>query len=184
MRDRLILLVGASGSGKTTLAHLLEDTGYNIIHSYTTREPRVENEWGHIFVEKPTFDEFSEYMAFKYDSNKIAFADIYGEYYWATKDQYRGKGNTIYVIDPVAGAECQEKLKGEDVDVITIYLQCDKTYRVNRMMDDPKRTPDDITNRIRKDEYMFRVVKCDYVIDGNQSKSNVLTTILDIIEDI
>ena len=184
MRDKLILLVGASGSGKTTLAHLLEDSGYNIIHSYCTREPREENEWGHIFVEKPTFDKFSEYMEFKHDSNKIAFADIYGEYYWATKDQYKGKGTTIYVINPEGAVECKKKLNGEDVDVVTIYLQCDWGGRGNRMMDDPNREVGDIVDRLRKDERMFRVVKCDYVIDGNQSKSNVLTTILDIIEDI
>ena len=52
MRDKLILLVGASGSGKTTIAKELEQKGFNVIHSYTTREPRKPNEWGHIFIDR------------------------------------------------------------------------------------------------------------------------------------
>ena len=50
MKDKIICLVGPSGSGKTTIAKELEKEGYNIIHSYTDRKPRVENEWGHTFV--------------------------------------------------------------------------------------------------------------------------------------
>ena len=55
--DKIICLVGCSGSGKTTLAKELEGKGYNIIHSYTTRQPRYENEWGHTFIDTTNFNE-------------------------------------------------------------------------------------------------------------------------------
>lgn len=114
--DKIICLVGPSGSGKTTIAKELEKLGYNIIYSYTTREPREPNEWGHTFIDKEEIthirtdtDSGLRIIVTRKGNRQIllksiAFRKIYKEYYFATKDQYQGKGTSIYVVDP-DGAE-------------------------------------------------------------------------------
>ena len=51
MNETIFLIIGESGSGKTTLVSSLEkQKNLKSIQSYTTRPPRYENEYGHIFV--------------------------------------------------------------------------------------------------------------------------------------
>lgn len=189
-KDVLVLLVGASGSGKTTIAKELEKQGYNIIHSYTTREPREENEWGHTFIDKTWIrgEDLSDILFYRNvlanevirKRDIIAYFNGYGTEYFATKEQYQGKGTSIYVVDPSGASQVQNIVK--DADVITIYLQCDKQYRVNRMIDDPTRDSKSTAERIRKDENVFRVIKCDYAVDGNRPVETVLKDVVEIIE--
>jgi guanylate kinase len=93
--DRIIALVGESGSGKTTIAKELEKRGYNVIKSYTTRPEREPGEWGHIFGDMDWY--------FNDTNGDRVIADTFynNEYYWATKEQYQGKGTSIYIIDPL-----------------------------------------------------------------------------------
>lgn len=177
MKDKLILLVGPSGSGKTTIAKELEKEGYNVIQSYTTRPPRKPGEWGHIFVNDIALEELYD----KQDTI-IAFQMLYGNAYWATKDQYqgKGKGTSIYVIDPKGAEQVRQNVK--DAEVVTIYLTCDTNTLKQRMLRDQSRAGILINDRIRHDKEIFSTCKCDYVVDANREVDEVLTDIKQVIE--
>lgn len=206
MKDKLVLLVGPSGSGKTTIAKELEGEGYNIIHSYTTREPREENEWGHEFID--SWDRIAGYWfndpyrgTMILHGDMIAYFNGYGEHYFATKDQYQGKGTSIYVIDPSGAEQVRENVK--DAEVVTIFLMADEEIRYERVRDRgfennniPLFIPTEdlsklqplmekvLTNaneRIEKDRLIFSKCKCDYVVDGNRSLPEVVADIKEII---
>lgn len=186
--DRLVLLVGASGSGKTTVAKELEKEGYNIIHSYTTRPPREHDEWGHIFVDKETF---------KQDiirkPTTIAYTFYNRHHYWATKEQYQGKGTSIYVVDPSGAEQVRQNVK--DAEIITIYLTADESIRYQRICSRElkkykevsigKRMIIDIEadERIQEDKKIFSKCKCDYVVDANRELGQVVTDIKEIVKE-
>lgn len=166
--DKIILLIGGSGSGKTTIAKELEELGYNIIDSYTTREPREPNEWGHIFVKKVPKDK----------SKMIAYFKGYEHSYWATKSQYQGKGTSIYVIDPKGALECKGKV--QDAEVISIFLDTPATIRAKRMVSE--RSPTETIERLRGDRIIFKDVVADYTINGARDIQELVMEIVEIIE--
>lgn len=170
MGDKIINLVGASGSGKTTTAKELEKLGYNIIHSYTTRERREPDEWGHRFTKSNKVECFIGEM--------IAYQQLYGVEYFATKEQYQGKGTSIYVIDPKGAEQVKENVT--DAEVITIFLMSDMRERDWRMKEDGRKYVDRF-NRIEKDGEIFKTCKCDYVVDANREVEEVLKDIVEII---
>lgn len=171
--DRLILLVGASGSGKTSVAREMEKEGYNAIQSYTTREKRRTEEWGHIFT-----DRLPEIPS----ENLIAFEEVYeGTYYWATKDQYQGLGDTIYIVCPDGAIQVKENLKNDSsVEVITIYLQSDADVRWKRMLYD--RDQKSLESRLKSDKVKFQIVESDYTVDGNGKLDEVVSLIYEILD--
>lgn len=191
--DKIICLVGASGSGKTTLAKELEKLGYNIIHSYTTREPREEGEWGHTFIDCLS-DDFTVLDCIDNriipNENIIAFFNDYkkDEAYWATRQQYQGKGTSIYIVDPEGAEQVKENVK--DAEVVTIFLMADKDMRRDRLLKryDPEAyyqgttwLPNEIIERIDKDKEIFETCKCDYVVDANREVEEVLKDVVEII---
>lgn len=183
MKDKIICLVGPSGSGKTTIAKELEKEGFNVIQSYTTRPPREPNEWGHTFLDgNPAY--------IPYVKNRIAHQELYGYHYWATKDQYQGKGTSIYIIDPAGAEQVKENVK--DAEVMTIFLITDEEVRISRLQQRYWKNTDLKTahelnvvlyadKRIEKDKNMFNLVKCDYVVDANRNIEKVLHDIKQII---
>lgn len=189
MKDKIICLVGPSGSGKTTIAKELEKEGFNVIQSYTTRPPREPNEWGHTFLDgNPAY--------IPYVKNRIAHQELYGYHYWATKDQYQGKGTSIYIIDPAGAKQVKENVK--DAEVVTIFLAVDREDRIRRLrrrfLDENNITMDSffdsklqsemrgyIRERINRDVELFSLVRCDYVVDANRELQEVLNDIKQII---
>lgn len=169
--DVLVLLVGPSGSGKTTLAKMLENVGYNIIKSYTTREPREAEEWGHTFVDKVTINK----------NEMIAYKELYGDAYWATKTQYKDKGTSVYIVDPDGADQVRKNVK--DAKIITIFLRVSEINRRTRMLEDKKRKGTLIGDRIRADFKIFSVCKCDYAVDANRYTLKVLEIIREILEE-
>lgn len=201
--DKLVLIVGPSGSGKTTVAKELEKEGYNIIHSYTTRNPREDGEWGHIFIKNLAEDE--EYIsgfdhadkevvrAFKGGKGElIAFKQLYNDIYFATREQYQGKGTSIYVVDP-NGAE-QVNRRVDDAEVITIFLMTDISTRHTRLRkragiityshltEEENNQIQQMIGRLNKDKEIFSKCRCDYVVDANRELGQVLADIKHIIE--
>ncbi len=66
-----------------------------------------------------------------YIKDKIAYQELYGHHYWATKEQYQCKGTSIYVIDPKGAKHVKESVK--DAEVVTIYLMADEEERRYRL---------------------------------------------------
>jgi guanylate kinase len=155
--DKIVCLIGESGSGKTTLAMRLEREGYNVIKSYTTRLPRGIDEWGHIFVSE------EEYL--KQDFTQVVAQTCFDENrYWALREQFEGKGMSVYILDPIG-----ERMIRNEVDntrLTTIYLKVDEGKRIERMRKDG-RSEKEIAKRVEHDRLRFKLINCDYVIDNN-----------------
>lgn len=171
MEDIIFCLVGESGSGKITVSHMLHKGGINVIQSYTNRPPREPNEWGHIFV---------SYSDLRNTSKKDFIAYVfYNQYhYWATRQQYKGFGATIYVIDP-KGLDLLRRLV-TDVRIVVIYLKTDVKIRRMRMRRQ-NRTSKEINQRLEVDKEVFKFIVCDYVVDTDFPLVTVFDRIYEII---
>lgn len=199
MQDKIICLVGPSGAGKTTIAKELEKLGYNIIHSYTNRNERYPNEWGHTFVKDRVttatirgegLEKF--YMKDERSSKVIALKELYGYEYWATREQYKNKGTSIYTVCPDGAKQVQENVK--DAEVVTIFLMVEEDIRFVRLMnrhnirmslDNTKEelaTLKEIKDRRYKDREIFKTCKCNYVVDANRELEEVVKDVIEIIE--
>lgn len=192
MIDKIICLVGESGSGKTTIAELLEKEGFNYIQSYTTRKPRYPNEKGHIFIDNiEDSSDFDMWDSVYYPKkNVIAYTYFDGHHYWATKEQYKNKGTSIYVIDPDGVNLLKEKVK--DAKLITIYLKADTEVRIHRMLQRQDRflvqtqyynVYKKILERVFNDVDKFNIINCNYVVNANKDKYKVLSDIKSILDN-
>lgn len=175
MGDKIVCLVGESGSGKTTLCKELEKEEYNIIKSFTTREPRYEGEYGHIFIDKE--DAKKIYSRDVHINNVIAYTYFDNDHYWATKEQYQDKGVSVYVIDVAGIKSLKENIK--DAEIIVVYLKADRKVRMKRML--AERDPKSVIERIKHDDKVFKVIECDYVVDGNREVNEALQDIKQIV---
>ncbi len=176
--DQIFCLVGPSGSGKTTIAKTL---GYNVIQSYTTRPPRSQDEWGHTFVE-----------VMPDGADVIAYTKYNNYEYWATREQYKDKGKTIYVIDPV-GVDMLKK-EVSDAEIVVIFLRCDESECYKRLIERLHVETDDrleaaikkhgtATERLKVDRVSFSVCRADWVIDANQKLEEVLKMVKAVIDN-
>jgi guanylate kinase len=170
--DKIICLVGESGSGKTAIAKAFEAAGYNVIQSFTTRQKRSDDEWGHTFVK----DIPRNQVGLMDKTDMIAYTFYNGHHYWATRAQYQGKGTTIYVIDP-AGIDVLKRTVN-DAELLIIYLKVDQKNRVYRM-EQQGRSEVDIFNRCLIDERAFQHIECDAVVDANGPLDEVVQLIKD-----
>ena len=177
MNNTIFLIVGDSGSGKTTLVSELEKQfKLKAVQSYTTRVPRYDGEYGHIFISQEEFKKLKPDM--------VAYTFYNGYEYGVTSNQI--DENDLYVIDPRGIDFFKEKYFGNK-KYKTIYLKSSIETRIKRMEDrfikDNNITTlnylkmqskilknfDVITSRIKNDiiDFSGMLDKADFVIKNN-----------------
>jgi Guanylate kinase len=150
---KVFLLMAYSGAGKTEIAKALEEKGYDILQSYTTRKKRNEDEWGH------TFSDEEQYNKHRENGEIVAYSYFDGSHYYSTRRMVHN--SDIYLIDPDGIEYLKDNIK--DIEFITIYLKVDKTTRMNRMI---KRGDDagEILKRVTSDGFKFINKRYDYQV--------------------
>ena len=165
MNETIFLIIGESGSGKTTLVSSLEkQKNLKSIQSYTTRLPRYENEYGHIFVSENEFNSLTDMVAYtEYNGNK----------YCATSQQV--DENDLYVID-IDGINYFKNAYHGDKNIRTIYIKSDIGTRFDRMVERGEKdglthsqASDVAIDRIKNDVMAFRNAKdiADFIVYNN-----------------
>lgn len=122
MDNMITLIIGESASGKDSLANLLEQDGYKVLKSYTTRLPRPNEGNTHIFIRPEEVE--------KYRDSFIAYTKIGSYEYFATLDQL--KESDIYIIDPEGYRFLKEKIPS--IKIIPIYINVNESTRYNRAL--------------------------------------------------
>lgn len=156
LKDIIVCLIGESGCGKTTIAEKLnKEYGYVTLESYTTRQKRLEDEIGHIFISEEKYNLLP---------NKVATTYFDGSYYCATKEQI--ENSDIYIVDPPGFKQLKELYKGSK-KIVSIYISVPMDIRLDRMRRRGD-SEDECWQRLRNDDNIFRGCKgdCDYVTNG------------------
>jgi len=175
-----VAIIGKSGSGKTTITKMLADY-YNVIFSYTDREPREEGEWGHTFysIGTDTMEKWWDKPK-KLPDEVVAHQKLYnGNHYWACKQQFDFDDVNLYIIDPAGAEQLKERL---DMKIITVYFKCLEKVRFNRMK--VNRTEEKAIQRIKQEDkfFNFKDFEYDYILNTTQNKLIIFKMLLDIIE--
>ena len=178
----IIVLLGASGSGKATLEHELATYhGFEKIISYTTRQPRNNEENGkdYWFIDNDTFREIMNRDLFaehdEYSQNRL---------YGTLKSDYVD-GNKVVVLTPNGLRQLKKNCPNEDI--LTVLVEASLGTRVKRYIDrcgvdkfnfDDK---NEIASRVERDYSMFLGLEkeVDLVIHNDEG-----TNISDLVSDI
>ena len=122
--DKLFLFVGKSASGKTSIARMLEiQYGHKQVQSYTTRPPRSDGEYGHVFVTDEEFKNLGELAAYTF----------YNGFHYGTTFKQLDECN-IYVIDPPGIEDLLKKIDHKR-SIVIIYFYAAVSTRIERMID-------------------------------------------------
>ena len=165
MSNTIFLIVGESGSGKTILVSSLEkQKKLKSIQSYTTRKPRYEDEYGHIFISENEFNLLEGIVGYtEYNGNK----------YCATSQQV--EENDLYVID-IDGVDFFRNAYKGNKNVRVIYIKSDIGTRFDRMVERGEKdglthsqASDIAIDRIKNDVMAFRNAKdiADFIVYNN-----------------
>ena len=178
----IIVLLGASSSGKSTLEHeLATHHGFEKIISYTTRQPRNNEENGkdYWFIDNDTFREIMNRDLFaehdEYSQNRL---------YGTLKSDYVD-GNKVVVLTPNGLRQLKKNCPNEDI--LTVLVEASLGTRVKRYIDrcgvdkfnfDDK---NEIASRVERDYSMFLGLEkeVDLVIHNDEG-----TNISDLVSDI
>ena len=184
----IIVLLGASGSGKSTIEHeLATHYGFEKIVSYTTREPRKNEENGkdYYFVDNETFNEilnnnlFAEYD--EYSQNRL---------YGTLKSDYID-GNKVVVLTPNGLRQIKKNCKNENIFIVLV--EASLGTRIKRYIDrcgvdnfnfDDK---NEIAARVERDYGMFLGLEkeVDIVVrnDEGDDIKEIVKEILECLEE-
>lgn len=178
----IIVLLGASGSGKSTIEHeLATHNGFEKIISYTTRQPRENEENGkdYYFVDNDTFKEVMSRDLFaehdEYSQNRL---------YGTLKADYVD-GDKVVVLTPNGLRQLKKNCQNEDI--LTVLVEASLGTRIKRYIDRcgvNKFNFDDageVFERINRDFGMFLGLEkeVDLVVHNDEG-----TNIKDLVADI
>ena len=151
---KIYAIVGRSGSGKSLIANYISKRyGIKQLQSYTTREPRYENEKGHKFIS------MKEFKSFKLN-DLIAYTEYGGDMYCCLKEDVTE--DCIYVIDEFG----LKQLEKSDHTIVSIYVHANK-WQIFWRTDRIRRKRDSGKFHMSKDEF-------DIVIYSKRNKSDTL----------
>jgi guanylate kinase len=139
----VFLVVGESASGKDSVVNLLEQEGYKVLKSYTTRPRRTNEGNTHKFITPSEVEQFKDDM--------IAYTKIGSYEYFSTIQQL--KESDIYVIDPKGIEYLKSKIT--DINIIVIYINVPIDERIHRARDIRKDNPQEILNRFNAEKKQF-----------------------------
>lgn len=117
----VLLINGTSGVGKTTIAKELEKrfpTKYNIVKSYTTRQPRNQKDDDHTFMKR------SSLIIKMLNHQYVARTEIDNNIYCAFRNQFSDSKINIYIVDDWGVIDVLNSMKHSDtVKVIRIIRE-------------------------------------------------------------
>ena len=157
-----IILCGPSASGKDHARKTLQNKGFTLGVSYTTRDPRPGEVDGidYNFLTKNEFEDMiKDDMWLEYDGvdNKMPDGSVRVDYYGTTKDQF--ETNDLFIMTP-SGIK---KIPNEFQDrFIVLAFDIDKNTRVDRMRLGRGWPEDTINTRLSWDDREFKDFKADY----------------------
>ena len=168
LNNIIVCILGKSGCGKTTIVEKLqEEYGYEVLSSYTTRQPRYNGETGHQFVDLQTFNDLKD---------KVAYNKFNDHHYCATKLQV--DESDLYVVDVPGLKQLKQLYIGKEI--VSIYIDVPMEICLERMRRRGD-TDDKCWERLRHDYSAFKGVKgeVDYVVNGVPSSTwyNIATII-------
>lgn len=127
MKKLLFCILGRTASGKDTLtAAVCKELELRQLISYTTRPKRSPTESTHIFAANKDFN------AHLRENKIITYTKIGDYYYWSTKDQLYE--NDLYVIDYNGLEYLKQRIDGNDVKLVTVYIDVPANVRQKRFM--------------------------------------------------
>ena len=181
---KILLLLGQSGVGKTTVAQELckNEERYHFVDSFTDRQKRDKNEWGHIFVD-------SDYMdAMFKDPTLVAKTEIAHNRYCSLEYQFEKDKVNVYIVDLEGLNNVIDFFP--QADIMTILLT-----KNNFTFDCDERTSRDIALPCREDvDFLIEnegsvkstvgTINTLVTNDWFRKPSHKVTTIEDALEDI
>ena len=158
----IVVLVGSSGSGKSKIAsHFLdEDTRFEKLTSYTTKDPTalVDNDW-YNYV---SIEDFRKMC----DSGEMFQSTMYAGHGYGSKkadiEKVLASGKRVLTTMDICGAM---SLKTQFKNVTTIYVKRDKRAVMANIIQKNSSVEDKVNRLVALDYAEKNAALCDYVID-------------------
>lgn len=148
----MILIAGDSGSGKTSALYRLENMGYTIIPTHSTRQPRPKDK-GTICISESDFQEmllrgyFVSYHVFNSKMGKVAYGISLTEYEDILQD-------SVLVIAKEYFDDISSYLSRHTADKpYLVYLDVDEKSIIDKVYNNPNRETSniDLLDRLNRD---------------------------------
>ena len=171
------IVTGASAVGKSTLLRNMEQLGYNILPSYTTRLPRPGEEDGddYFFLSEETFLEHLENGKMLERDSSVCLLKASGVHYgtpsfWVTE---LANGGSVGNAMTLSGAKVAHFQSG----ATWVHLICDNNIRKKRL-ELRGHTNEEIDVRLHSGMWFIEIPECAKIIDT--SRGTALDTVREV----